>query len=229
MNKEGNVLLALTGDSQTSNNINSLLVQLEINLAPDRSAVVVDHFAHDVKSAGEAHDVLVLPRPVPHRNDTKAFFSGDGVLAIPRAAPQTLDPGSALLAPILSAPATAYQYNPKEESLALEEQQVATTGSQLALVSALQARNSARITVLGSVESLRDEWFSATVKKPGEKSASKTVNRDFAKQLTAWTFNEVGVLKVDKVEHYLADEEKGIVSAEALNPTLYRVKNDIVR
>ena len=226
MNKEGNVLLTLTGTSQTSNAINSLLVQLEINLADDRSAVVVDHFAYDVQSAAEKHDVLVLPRPVPLRNDTKAFFSGDGVLAIPHAAPQTLSQDSPLVAPILLAPDTAYRYNPREEEDGLE-QHVTATGSQLALVSAMQARNSARLTVLGSVESLSDEWFSASVKKAGEKAASKTANRDFAKQLTAWTFKEVGVLKVNRIEHFLAEEEEeGVVN---LNPTMYRVKNNIVR
>lgn len=185
---------------------------------------MVDHFDYDTLSATDKHDVLLLPRPGPIRNDTKAYFSGEGVLAIPRAAPQTLGTESALIAPILRAPATAYSYNPKESLGSVED--VTATGSQLAIVSAMQARNSARFTVLGSVESLQDKWFSATVKKPGDDGkGSKTVNREFAKQLTCWTFHEAGVLKVGKIEHYLAENEG---SPAEVNPKIYRVKNDIV-
>jgi oligosaccharyltransferase complex subunit beta len=89
----------------------------------------------------------------------------------------------------------------------------------------MQARNSARFTVLGSVEALEDEWFSASVKAPGGKK-TPTVNREFAKQLTAWTFKETGVLKVEKIEHHLATE--GEVTAEDLNPKIYRIKNETV-
>ncbi|BDD59586.1 oligosaccharyl transferase glycoprotein complex, beta subunit [Monascus purpureus] len=220
MNKEGNVLLALSGKSSTPSAINILLDQLDIHLSPDRSAVVVDHFNYDTQSATEKHDVLLLPRPGPLRNDTKAYFSGDGLLAIPRAAPQTLGADSSLVAPVLRAPPTAYSYNPKDESGSVED--VIATGSQLALVSTMQARNSARFTVLGSVESLQDKWFSATVKKPDDEKGTSTVNREFAKQLTSWTFKESGVLKVGKIEHYLAEYP------EEVNPKIYRIKTDIV-
>ncbi|KAJ6046198.1 uncharacterized protein N7446_009288 [Penicillium canescens] len=211
MNKDGNILLALSGKSSTSSAVSSLLLELDIHLADDRSAVVVDHFNYDTLSSAEKHDVLVLQRPGPLRPDVKAFFDGEGVLALPRVAPQTLGSDSTLVAPVLKAPATAYSYNPKEEMPAAED--ILATGSQLNIVSAMQARNSARFTVLGSVESLEDKWFSAS---------TSTVNREFAKQLTGWAFKETGVLKVDKVEHHLATE-----GAE-LNPSIYRIKNETV-
>ncbi|KAJ5836860.1 Oligosaccharyl transferase complex subunit Wbp1 [Penicillium robsamsonii] len=217
MNKDGNILLALSGKSATSSAISSLLLELDIHLSTDRSQVIVDHFNYDTLSAAEKHDVLVLQRPGPLRPDVKAFFDGEGVLALPRIAPQTLGGDSNLLSPILKAPATAYSYNPKEGTPAAED--ILATGSQLNIVSAMQARNSARFTVLGSVESLEDKWFSASVKTPNGKKTS-TVNREFAKQLTAWAFKETGVLKVDKVEHRLATE-----GAE-LNPSIYRIKNE---
>lgn len=90
----------------------------------------------------------------------------------------------------------------------------------------MQARNSARFTLLGSVESLQDQWFSATVKAPGDGKQMKTVNQEFAKQLTAWTFKETGVLKVEKIEHHLAED--GEITPEKLNPKIYRVKNETV-
>ncbi|KAL2849217.1 Dolichyl-diphosphooligosaccharide--protein glycosyltransferase subunit WBP1 [Aspergillus pseudoustus] len=221
INSDGNVLLALSGKSTTPSAISSLLLEFDIHLPTDRSSIAVDHFNYDTISASEKHDVLVLERPDKLRPDTKDFFGGEGVLAIPSASPHTLGDTS-LLAPILRASTTAYSYNPKEDAGSVED--VFATGSQLALVSALQARNSARFTLLGSVESLQDKWFSATVKTPGGKEV-KTANQEFAKQLTAWTFKETGVLNVGKIEHHLAKDD---LTVEDLNPTIYRVKNETV-
>lgn len=224
LNTGGNILLALSGKSSTSSAINSLLLEADIHLSPDRSAVIVDHFNYDTISAAEKHDVLLLPRPGPLRPDTKPFFDGEGILALPRVAPQTLGSDSVLIAPVLHAPATAYSYNPREEIPAAED--IQATGSQLNAVSVMQARNSARFAVLGSVEALEDKWFSATVKAPGGKKIP-TVNREFAKQLTAWTFKETGVLKVGAIEHHLAAQD-GEFPTE-LNPKIYRIKNETVR
>lgn len=229
MDKNGNVLLALSGKSTTPSAISALLVELDLHLSPDRSSILVDHFNYDALSAPERHDVLLLPRPGALRADLKSYFSGDGLLAIPRAAPQTLGAESSLVAPILKAPATAYSYNRKDDdssaAAAAADDDVTATGSQLAIVSSMQARNSARLTVLGSVEALEDKWFSATVRQASSGAKqSKTVNREFASQLTAWTFKETGVLKVGAIQHRLA----GVDGAE-MNPPIYRIKNDIVR
>ncbi|KAL1998683.1 hypothetical protein VTN02DRAFT_5754 [Thermoascus thermophilus] len=222
LNKEGNVLLALSGKSPTPSALSSLLLELDIHLSTDRSAVVVDHFNYDTLSASEKHDVLLLRRPGAVRPDTKSFFSGDGILAIPQAAPHTLGSASPLLTPILRAPETAYSYNPKESG---PVEDPFATGTQLALISAMQARNSARFTVLGSVGSLEDEWFDATVQGPDDREQTTTVNRKFAEQLTAWAFKETGVLKVGKIEHYLSDKDGAIVGD--LNPRIYRIKNNV--
>lgn len=223
LDKDGNIILALTGKSATSSAISSLLLEVDVHLSNDRSAVIVDHFNYDTLSAGEKHNVLLLNRPDALRSDVKAFFDGEGVIALPDVAPQTLGSNSPLLAPILKAPATAYAYNPKEETPAPED--IEATGSQLNVVSALQSRSSARFTILGSVESLADEWFTASVKAPNGKKVS-TANREFAKQLTGWTFKETGVLKVGKIEHHLATD--GEVAADDLNPKIYRIKNETV-
>jgi oligosaccharyltransferase complex subunit beta len=228
-NAGGNVLLGLSADSSTPSSITSLLLELDINLSPDRTSVVVDHFHYDTISAAEKHDVLLVPRPGPLRQDVKSFFGGDGVLALPNTVGQSLGNASPLLVPILKAPTTAYSYNPKQEGESMEDP--FATGSQVALISAMQARNSARFTVLGSLEMLEDKWFDASVKGRDSKSV-KTVNREFAKQLSAWTFKEVGVLKVGKISHYeIADaSKKGENSTQVgfQNPGIYRIKNDVV-
>ncbi|KAI9811972.1 MAG: oligosaccharyl transferase glycoprotein complex, beta subunit [Thelocarpon impressellum] len=223
INSNGNILLGLSSSSPTPSSVSSLLLELDISLPPDRNSLVVDHFNYDTLSAAEKHDVLLLPRPKPLREDVKNFFGGEGadeVLAFPRGVGQTLGNESPLLAPILRAPDTAYAYNPKEEAETVEEP--FATGRQLALVTALQARNSARFVVSGSVEAFADQWFGAKVKGPAQGAkAQKTANQAFARELSAWAFKEAGVLKVGKVEHHLAND-----TTEG-NPKMYRVKNDV--
>lgn len=228
INAQGNIFLALSGGSPTPNAISSLLLELDIILSPDRAPLVVDHFNYDTLSAAETHDVLLLPQPNALRSGLKSYFGGDGVIALPRAAGQAFGISSTLIAPVLRAPATAYSIETKEENAPFED--AFPTGSQIALVSTMQARNNARLSVLGSVDSLKDEWLGATVQGLDGKQL-KTQNREFARQLTSWTFQETGVLRVGNIEHYPnAESEKFAASSNfsgQLNP-LYRVKSGVV-
>jgi oligosaccharyltransferase complex subunit beta len=230
INAEGNILVALSGESATPSAINSLLLEFNIHLPPDRLSVVVDHFNYDSTSASERHDVLVVSVPKPLRKDVKNYFAGPGPLAVPRAVGQVLGNDSPLLAPILRAPSTAYSYNPKDDAESVDD--LFAAGQQLALVTAMQARNSARFTVLGSVEMLEDKWFDAKVKK--ESTALKTGNREFAAALTGWTFKELGVLRVGRLQHHLSDDkpagilDESLYPVDEINPTIYRIKNNVV-
>lgn len=231
INQNGNILLTLSAGSPTPTSISSLLLELDIHLPPDRDSLVVDHFNHDTASASEKHDVLLLPQGSRIRSDVKNYFGGDGTIAFPRAVAQELGNSSPLLAPILRAKSTAYSYNPKDEAEVVEDP--FAVGEQISLVSSMQARNSARFTVFGSAEALENKWFDSNVKSVDGKD-SKTVNREFAKQITAWTFMELGVLKVGRVEHHLSSITGGAAGNDSvaqlgyLNPPIYRVKNDVV-
>ena len=153
------------------------------------------------------------------------------MVAFPRAVAQELGNNSPLLAPIFRARSSAYSYNPKDEAETVDDP--FAVGEQIALVSSMQARNSARFTVFGSAEALENKWFGAKVKPVGGKD-SKSVNQEFAKQVTAWTFKELGVLKIGRVGHHLSsisEESAGNNSGTQLgysNPSIYRVKNDVV-
>ena len=232
VNSGGNILLGLSGEGTTPSAIQSLLLEFDISLAPERNAVVVDHFNYDSKSAGDKHDVLLLPGPKPVRADLEDYFAVDGTIAVPRAVGQVLGNASPLIAPILRAPATAYSYNPKEEEgSGLED--LFAAGNQLSLVTAFQGRNSARMTVLGSTEMLEDKWFGAQVKDATGKDVS-TANKAFAEQVSKWTFQEIGVLKVGRVQHHLNEGKAktstnlSVSESPELNPEIYRIKNDVV-
>lgn len=228
MKQEGNILLALSSEQATPTAVQALLLELDINIPSDKGALVVDHFNYDSASASDKHDVLLLPFPKSLRSDVKNYFAGEGHIAVPRAVGQALGNESPLLSPILRAPSTAYSYNPKDESDVVEDP--FAVGEQLSLVSAMQANNGARLTVVGSAEMLQNKYFSEKAKL-GEKAIT-TANREFAQKLTAWTFKETGVLKVGKLLHY-QDEgaSKKLNTSLAIpenNPTIYRIKSDVV-
>ncbi|KAF2660347.1 Dolichyl-diphosphooligosaccharide-protein glycosyltransferase 48kDa subunit [Lophiostoma macrostomum CBS 122681] len=227
LKKEGNILLALSSESATPTSVQSLLLELDIHIPSDKGALVVDHFNYDSSSASEKHDVLLLPYPTNLKSGVKNYFGGDGYIAVPRAVGQTLGNESPLLAPILRAPSTAYSYNPKDEADTVEDP--FATGSQLNLVSAVQAHNSARLAVLGSAEILQNAWFAEKATLAGKDI--KTANRDFAEKLSSWTFKETGVLKVGKLIHYLDEGvSKKLNSSVAVpenNPKIYRIKQDV--
>lgn len=231
INQNGNILLTLSGESSTPSAITSLLLELDIHLPPARTSFVIDHLNYDTISAPEKHDVLLVPHPSALRKDVKNFFSGQGTIAFPRAVPQELGNASPHLARIITAKSTAYSHNPKDEADTVEEP--FAVGEQISLVSSMQARNSARLIVLGSAEALENKWFDAKVRGL-EGKEGKTANREFAKQISAWTFLETGVLKIGKVEHHLSYVEPtspgndSIAQIGYLNPNIYRIKNDVV-
>jgi oligosaccharyltransferase complex subunit beta len=197
---------------------------------------VVDHFNYDTISAAEQHDVLLVPRPDALRAGVTNFFKGTGkggeIIAFPRAIGQELGNKSPLLTPVIKAPRTAYSYSPKDEKDGVVPEDLFASGAQLALVSVMQARNSARFTVVGSSELFEDTWFDAQVKRSvglnGVGTDAKNVrtsNQAFAEEVTGWTFNEIGVLRVEKIEHHLDEKD---ARDSVLNPKIYRVKNDVV-
>lgn len=220
VNANGNIMVGLSSTTPTTSSIVSLLAELDISLPAERTGTVVDHFHYDTLSAPETHDVLVLDGTAA-RAGVKPYFAlpDGGVLAVPHTAGHVLG-NSQLLTPVLRAPDTAYSYNPKEQGTTVEPDELFAAGRQLALASALQARNSARVSVVGA-EVLQDKWFDAQVAKVDGKK-TKTQNKEFARSLSGWTFQEIGVLRVNDVQHRL-------VGSDEPNPSLYRIKNDVVR
>ncbi|KAK0737575.1 Dolichyl-diphosphooligosaccharide--protein glycosyltransferase subunit WBP1 [Apiosordaria backusii] len=225
LNAKGNILQTLSSSTTTPNSLVSLLAELDITLPTERTGLVVDHFSYDTLSAPETHDVLALPPPVPVRNDISPLFSAgapkDALLAFPHGVGAVLGPREQLT-PILRAPNTAYSYNPKEQSEVLDASDLFAAGQQLSLVTAFQAINSARLVLLGSAEMLQDKWFLAEVATPNGGKPVKTFNREFAKRVSAWAFQELGVLRVNWIEHHLNE----VTAVNESNPHIYRVKND---
>jgi oligosaccharyltransferase complex subunit beta len=198
----------------------AVLAELDIILPDERTGKVVDHFSYDTISAAKSHDVLVVEAPRNVRPGMKDYFEIPGAfLSVPHAVGHILGNG-ALLTPVLRSPATAYSYNPKEQNQTIERDELFAAGRQLNLVTVFQARNSARVTVIGAAEMLQDKTFDTKVARRGGQ-ALFPANREFVTNLGAWTFQELGVLRVNKVEHRLDGSNE-------TNPEGYRIKNDVV-
>lgn len=223
-------MLALSSEQAVPTAVNSLLLELDISIPPERNSLVVDHVNYDVKSSAEKHDVLVIPSPKPGKKGVADLFSVRGPLAVPRAVGQVLGNASPLLSPIISGPSSAYSYNPIDDNEGMEE--LFAAGSQLSLATAFQGRNSARFAVVGSAEMLQDAWLQAEVQLPGGK-AQAVANDEFAQKLTAWAFQELGVVRPGAITHYLAEGAQANTSALSTtphldtNPSIYRINNHV--
>ncbi|RSM13573.1 hypothetical protein CDV31_005743 [Fusarium ambrosium] len=219
INAGGNILLTMSSTHAVPTSLVSVLAELDIALPVERTGKVVDHFNFDTISAAESHDTLVLDAPRNVRPGLKDYFEIPGaLLAVSNAVGHTLGSGP-LLTPILRAPPTAYSYNPKEQAETVDPDELFAAGKQLALVSTMQARNSARFTIIGSAEMLQDKTFDTKVSRKGGKALYPS-NREFITSLAGWTFKELGVLRVNKIEHHLVGDNE-------TNPEIYRIKNDV--
>lgn len=217
-------MLALSSTQPVANALNALLLELDIQLPADRTGLVVDHFNYDTSSAADQHDVVLLSVPEEYKPGTKSyFFSGNpaDLVAFPRGLGFTLG-NSPLLTPVLKAPRTAYLYNTKEQSEVVDD--LFAAGEQLSLVSTFQGLNSARFTVVGSAEMFQDKWVDAQVKRPGDSSATKSWNAKFLRRLTGWTFQEIGHLRVNSIEHHSAEEG----TSNETNPAMYKINQNVV-
>lgn len=228
--KDGNILMALSGDGSIPSSLASTLLEFDITVPSERNAVIVDHFNYDEKTAADKHDVLRILSPKQSKAGIQNYFDVGGVLAVPRAVGQVLENSNPLLTPILRASDSAYSYDAKDENEALED--VFASGSQLSIITAFQARNSARLTVLGAGEMIQNKWLDVKIKGQDGKEVTCS-NKAFGDKLAQWTFQEIGVVKVGRIEHHLNEQpvkhvDGSISTPNEINPEIYRIKNDIV-
>jgi oligosaccharyltransferase complex subunit beta len=126
----------------------------------ERNNMVVDHFHYDQDLDNKSHTALVIPlsdalSPIVSaltRSGAPLLYRGVGhqVGRLP------------LLNSILSATSTAYSWEVKEADSPTED--VFIAGSSIGLVTALQAKNNARVTFIGSLEVFSNEFGLASVK-----------------------------------------------------------------
>lgn len=90
------------------------------------------------------------------------------------------------------------------------------------MITALQARNNARVLFVGSLEFFSNEFFEANAHKSDDNTKKYTGsgNEGLSVALTQWLFKEKGVLRVVEVKHH----EVG----QSTPPAAYTIKQNIV-
>jgi len=211
----GNVLVAAS--SQLTEPIKEVAGECGVEFS-DEGSYVIDRFNSAINDDG--HGTLIVSDP-EYLINNKLIVSDSAKTGSPflyRGVGMSVDPENPLLIEILTGSSTSYAYNPAEQIVDYPQ----TVGKNTLLVSALQARNNARVLFVGSIDFFSNELFESAVEKNTENSKrfAKSGNEALSVSLTQWLFKERGVLRVVNVKHH----EVG----QTTPPAAYTIKQDIV-
>ncbi|GAA6025007.1 hypothetical protein JCM11491_005157 [Sporobolomyces phaffii] len=204
-----NILLALPPNA--SDVWRDFAREFEIDIA-DRGAEAVDHFEHDLDADHGSHTSLVLPLG----SASTPFLSSSTAAGAPVLYRGALHSNgrSPLVHAILGVPSTTYS---GQADLPLED--LRYYGGRAAAVSGFQARNNARLAIVGSLDVFTDVAASSPVRTESA-SYSQSGNSAFLDDLARWTFGLTGQRRVVSVQH-------GISGTELSNPVAYRVGDKV--
>lgn len=194
----GNVLVA--ANSLIGEPIRDLASECGVEFDEEGTAVI-DHLNYDTQDTGK-HTLIVAD---PANLIDAKMITGDTKIAplLFRGVGMVADPDNPLVLNVLHASSTAYSFNTDSP---IEEYPHAV-GKNTLLVSALQARNNARVMFFGSLDFFSDEFFSAPVQNAnGGQKFETSGNQALATALSQWVFKEKGVLKVGEVKHHKKGE-----------------------
>lgn len=114
-----------------------------------------------------------------------------------------LNKNNNLVAPILSASQTAYSGIPNS----IVNSMPFVLGKDMALISALEAKNNARVLISGSLKFFSDEFASR--------------NQEYALQLALWAFQRAGVLKLENTRHFITETQETLETYTILDDVTY--------
>jgi len=158
------------------------------------------NFDHQTVSIEASSDTLLnIPTVVgkkPLANRRPLLFKGIG---------QTINEDSGLNIGVLRGYDTTYSANPDAP---VTEDQVKAIGKDTILISALQARNNARVVFSGSLLFFSDRF-----------STSATDNYYLATEISKWAFKERGLLRATNITHHKVGETQP--------PLIYTIKDEI--
>jgi oligosaccharyltransferase complex subunit beta len=188
----GNIIV--TADVETGDAIRDLASEVGVEIDESGNSVI-DHFNFDEKDEGyhtkirTSPDNLISSEHIVKKTRDECLYHGTGLAT---------DSSNPLVLNILTASSTAYSHNPQE---AIKDYPHAV-GKNTILIAGLQARNNARVLVLGSIDFLSDEFLIARIAKPGQGGKSSPAgNNQVVADLLAWCFKQSGVIRIDFVEH----------------------------
>lgn len=205
--------LILAADSSASDLIRGIASECGVDFDEDPEAVVIDHVGYAVSETDGEHtliaaddfiqsDVILGEKSI----EAPVLFRGIG---------HSVNPTNTLVLKVLSASPSAYSANPRTKLSS-----PSLTGTTIALVSVVQARNNARILISGSLDLFSNRFLRSGVLKAGSLNKhDKSGNEQFVTEISKWVFHERGHLKAVNVTHHRVGE-----TAEA---AMYRINDDL--
>ncbi|KAF8913423.1 Dolichyl-diphosphooligosaccharide--protein glycosyltransferase subunit WBP1 [Mucidula mucida] len=186
-----NVIIAL---SPKQNIFTSLASEFSLILPPPGTPLI-SHFP-ERKDPLTVIPVQVPSAPMLTPNTPPVWFSG-----VPFAFGN-----SPLLVPILNAPVESFAADSDSTPDSLVDAadkggEGLWAGRQLGLVAGFQPSEGARATFVGSAEIFSDKFAKKDLPTSG-----KSGNTQFARDLTAWAFQESLVLRIDETTHHLVNK-----------------------
>ncbi|CAD7704855.1 unnamed protein product [Ostreobium quekettii] len=216
----GHDLLLAAGPDQSSR-VSELAAECGVDLdAP--GTMVHDHisFADCKLESPKGASTLVV---ASHAVDSGAILgrmAEGGRLKAPvvfRGVAATVPRESELVTVALTASGTAYSHGP---GFQMPDPPQLIAGREVALASLMQAKNNARVAVLGSMDMFSNEFFEMAFKVWGSGEGHKQPgNREFCQRVAEWTFQRSGVLRASAPRHWEAGSKD--------QPATYRVDADI--
>ncbi|XP_074654507.1 dolichyl-diphosphooligosaccharide--protein glycosyltransferase 48 kDa subunit-like [Tubulanus polymorphus] len=194
----GNVLVA--ANSNIGEPIRELASECGVEFDEEKTAVI-DHLNYDVSDTGKHTTIVANPdnlikseMMVGKEKVAPLLFRGIGMVA---------DPENPLVLSVLHASSTAYSFNPDKNI----DDYPHAVGKNTLLISALQARNNARVVFVGSIDFFSDQFFTSQVQNSNNGQLfAKSGNQELATSVSQWVFKEKGVLRVGKVSHHKQGE-----------------------
>lgn len=231
-NKDGgNIVFAYS--PAHSDWLHDLARQYSLEIAP-KGERLVDHFRSVSKLDDGSHSTIAVDGQAAVAANDVVFSAAtrnslrESLLLLGDVSPHLVG-SNPLALPLVSAPSTSY--TAKESDGA-----VSWLGSEadLNIISAFQLKDSSsRVTFIGSKELLTDSLVKASNVKTPSSSTSNTANAALLDDLTAWTFQETGVLKVERRSHYRVRTSPTDVRESYEEPAqggeaaMYRIKDTV--
>jgi len=204
-----NLLVAV--NSNISEPVREVANECGVDFDEEQTAVI-DHVHFDASDDNGLHtliavsDVNSISVITGAATTAPILFSGVGHAAAE---------SSRLLYRILTGTKTTYSANPSVPVTEYPQ----SVGKDTLLVTAIQARNSARVIFSGSLDLFSNKFFNSAVNVGGKKF-DRSGNEQFASEVSKWVFQERGLLRAHSLTHRKS-------SGGSSNPQSYRVKDDI--
>jgi len=203
-----------------------------IELHPASSSVV-DHVHFDMLRSDDSLRNEVVAVPLSEGTVRRWLFEGVPVPSAPilySGIGLTVKRRAHLAESVLSGHAATYSMDSGGGPM---EKAIVSSGPSLSMAAALQTRANGRVTVIGSVRALSDEFWTSAVQSAADGvEHGRSGNEQFVTALSRWAFGERALLRVSRSEHRLAEPEGERVSESGsesvtVNPNRYRIKDSV--